>query len=111
MSTTLTITDEMRAQVLAELQASQEAAEAHKKEQRETSKELTSDFVARVVDNLDVQTFQSGAQGYSLGGKFTIKCENVWQDESGQVHADEIEQTYRVSVLIRDEATIPAKEK
>ena len=65
------------------------------KAKREQSRVLVGTFVAQVVTELDEQTFQSGAHGYSLGGsKFVVAGKS-----------------YRVSVLIRDEATIPPKEE
>ncbi len=83
------------AEVLAQLKEAQDASEAAAKAKREQGKAITSAFVGTVVDALDEQTFTSGARGYSLGG-------------SKVAHGGK---TYRVSILIRDEATIPAKEK
>lgn len=90
--TTMSATD--LADLVAQVRALDEATKAAQKAQRETSRNVTSRFLADVIFELPEQTFTSGARGYSLGGsKFT--------------HGDK---TYRVSVLIRDEATIPAKE-
>lgn len=83
--------------LMAQVKERQDAEAEAKKAQREQAKGLAQDIVTLVTTSeVPRQTFQSGAQGWQLGGKdFT--------SEDGT--------KYRVSVLIRDEATIPAKEK
>lgn len=99
MSSTKTVTlsdlDAEQIQALvAQIKAEEEAKVNEAKALREAGKSLTLSFVEQVVNTLPEQTFTSTARGYSLGGsKIAV---------AGK--------TYRVSVLIRDEATIPAKE-
>lgn len=87
------LTPEQVEALFAQMRARDEQQKAAAKAKREKGKTLTSAFVATVVHELERQTFTSGAEGYSLGGKVEIDGT-----------------TYRVSVLIRDEATIPPKD-
>lgn len=83
------------ATLVAQLKAQEEAKANEAKAKREEAKALTKEFTARVVNDLDEQVFSSGAHGYSLGGSKIVLPNG---------------KSYRVSILIRDEATIPAKE-
>ena len=96
-STTINLSDldaDTVASLVAQIKAQDEAKAKGAKVLREQSKALTLSFVEQVVNTLPVTTFTSTAQGYSLGGsKFVVAGKS-----------------YRVQLLIRDEATIPDKD-
>lgn len=82
------------ASLLAQVAERQAAAKAAKAEAKQVHRGLVQTFLESCVGTLTSQTFTSGAEGYSLGGsRFVVG-----------------EKSYTVSVLIRDTATIPAKE-
>lgn len=83
------------AHLVAQIKANEASQKAAQKAKREKSRTLVADFVTTVVHELDEQSFSSGARGYSLGGS----------------KIDAYGRSWRVSVLIRDEATIPAKDE
>lgn len=87
---------EDRAALVAQIKADEESAANEKKAAREKGKALTSDIVTMVTtSDVPRQTFTSTAEGWSLGGSKIVGADG---------------HTYRVSVLLRDEATIPASE-
>lgn len=90
------LTTEDLAALTAQIKAAEVAEAEAKKANREKGKAVTSDIVTLVTtSDLGRETFQSTAEGWSLGGK------NI-EGADGK--------KYRVQVLIRDEATIPPKE-
>lgn len=90
------LSDADKAQLVAQIKADEERAAVERKAAREKGKALTSDIVTMVTTSeVPRQTFTSGAEGWSLGGSKFVGADG---------------NTYRVSVLLRDEATIPEKE-
>lgn len=89
------LSDAQRTAIYAQMQAEQAQAVEADKALRALAKTLTGEFItALVTSDVPEQTFNSTAVGYSTGGKFEVDG-----------------RTYRVTVLVRDEETIPAKEK
>lgn len=90
------LTDEDRAALVAQIKADEQRAADEAKAAREKAKGLAADIVTMVTtSDVPRQTFSSTAEGWSLGGSKFVGADG---------------KTYRVSVLLRDEATIPASE-
>lgn len=86
------LSTEDQAKLIEQYKAHEAKTAADAKAARERAKSLASDVVTLVTtSDIPRQTFTSTAEGWSLGGKF--------EGADGK--------TYRVSVLLRDEATIP----
>jgi predicted O-methyltransferase YrrM len=89
-----TLSDAQRKALYEQMKAEEAQEREAAKALRAEAKTITGKFVAALVaSDVPEQTFESTAVGYSTGGKFEVDG-----------------RTYRVSVLIRDEATIPPKE-
>lgn len=83
------------AKILAAAQAQAENEKAARGVLRNAGKALAQDVTLLVTgSSVPRQTFQSGAEGWSIGGSLLGADGN----------------TYKVSILLRDVATIPAKE-
>ena len=84
------------ARLTSEMKEREAAQALAAKAQREAAKGLAADVVTLVTtSDIPRQTFTSTAQGWSLGGKFEGADGN----------------TYKVSILLRDVATIPANDE
>jgi len=89
-----TLSAEDIAALLAQVKVSQKNESAQRKEERERVKGVVQG-ITRIItkEGGPKATFKSGAQGWSLGG--TVEVDGV---------------TYKVSMLVRDAATIPTND-